>query len=426
LNDDELATILETSLKRGGFERDDLYLFDTPLAWMMTNEAHVGEDERKAVIDALAAHDDVMELLDCEVNVGNRDIRIAPDGLCGWLLTRTKHVGAIEAIVALRQFLSQPFCPCDEILALSGLVVDKPIRLTSEIELVPFSELNESQVTIALSDPKWENFARTKTGQVRRRQIEILASYGRTEHQLDPLVPTAALRITHRNTPKTRRAAALTPRQDSLNLLHAITNVAAAAACVPVFPVAYWWAAGPIVPCGDSGLSYQFWNHAKGLRRIAYAEDVGSVLVDAVGWYIASDDAHRQRMRIPLERFNVALAASSPVDLAIDMGIALEALLLADLSASDQPTLAFRLRGAWLLGRTSEERERLSREFAALYECRSAAVHGGKLPDDVKPDGTKIPAPEFLTDRGQRLAAAAILERLKSRTTEWTRMIFGG
>ena len=172
MNDDELATILETSLKRGGFERDDLYLFDTPLAWIMTNEAHIGDDERKVVIEALATHVGVRELLDCAVNVGNRDICITPEALCGWLLTRTKQVGAITAVGALRQFLSQSFCPCDEILALSGLVVDKPIWLSSEIELVPFSELNESQVTIALSDPKWENFARRSTGQVRKRQVQ--------------------------------------------------------------------------------------------------------------------------------------------------------------------------------------------------------------------------------------------------------------
>ena len=426
MNDDELATILETSLKRGGFERDDLYLFDTPLAWIMTNEAHIGDDERKVVVDALATHVGVRELLNCAVNAGNRDICITPEALCGWLLTRTKQVGAIETVGVLRQFLSQPFCPCDEILALSGLVLDKPIRLSSEIELIPFSMLNESHITISLSDPKWECFARKIDGQIRRREVQILTKIGRADHQSDPSVPTAALRITHHVTPKTKEVAALVPRQDNLNLLHAITNVAAAAACVPVFPVAYWWAPSPIVPCGDSGLPYQYWSHAKGLHRIAYAEELRGILVDAVAWYFRSSDAHRQRMKISLERFNLALAAGTPVDCAIDMGIALEALLLADLSSSDQPTLAFRLRGAWLLGRTVEEREKLSREFAALYDCRSTAVHTGKLQNVVKLDGNKIPAAEFIANRGQHLAAAAILEGLKSRTTEWTRIIFGG
>lgn len=108
------------------------------------------------------------------------------------------------------------------------------------------------------------------------------------------------------------------------------------------------------------------------------------------------------------------------------MGIALEALLLSDLSAGDPPSLMFRLRGAWLLASSAEERQQLFREFRALYDCRSGAVHTGKLPDVVKVNG-KVPATEFLAERGQRLAARAILEILKARSLpDWTRIICGG
>jgi hypothetical protein len=426
LNDEELAATLDHALTQGGFERDDLYLFDMPNAWMMTHEAHVREAERKAVLDSLGAHEELRQLFGTAINLGNRDVSVTPESLCSWILTRAKHVGATECVRGVRQFLSQPYTPVDEILAVSGLVLDKPIALSTRIELVPFAALNENLTTITLSDPKWEYFGRTAGGGVRKRERTILASFGRAHIQSDPSLPSAALRIRHQASPKTRPAAFTDTRESDLGLLLAVVNVLAAAVCTPVFPVAYWWNADPIVPCGDSGMNWGSWSHSKRLRPIAYAEEHDAILVATTGSYLASDDVHRQRMKVPLERFSVSLAADTPEDKAIDMGIALEALLLSDLGATDQQSLMFRLRGAWLLASSAEERQMLFREFRALYDCRSTAVHTGRLPEFVNVNG-KIPATEFLADRGQRLAARAILEVLKTGSLpDWTTVICGG
>jgi hypothetical protein len=51
---EELATVLATALEQGRYERDDLYLFDTQLAWEMTNQAHVRDPQRTMVWQAQA------------------------------------------------------------------------------------------------------------------------------------------------------------------------------------------------------------------------------------------------------------------------------------------------------------------------------------------------------------------------------------
>ncbi len=66
-------------------------------------------------------------------------------------------------------------------------------------------------------------------------------------------------------------------------------------------------------------------------------------------------------------------------DQAIDLGIALEALLLHELGKEDRGELRYRLslRGAWLGGGDEQERAEIQRTLKAVYDLRSRAVHAG-------------------------------------------------
>ena len=68
------------------------------------------------------------------------------------------------------------------------------------------------------------------------------------------------------------------------------------------------------------------------------------------------------------------------VDAAIDLGIALEALYLSDLS-DDRGELTFRLRirAARFIGTHAAERKRIFELVGKLYGLRSTAVHIGRL-----------------------------------------------
>ena len=116
-----------------------------------------------------------------------------------------------------------------------------------------------------------------------------------------------------------------------------------------MFPVAHWISPTPDIPLGGN-LSWRIWSHQRALRPFASAADHAEAIGMAISDWGKLPDARRKKLRVPLERLNRALGATSPIDCAIDLGIALEALLLGELAPNEQISLAFRLRGAWLLG----------------------------------------------------------------------------
>ena len=80
--------------------------------------------------------------------------------------------------------------------------------------------------------------------------------------------------------------------------------------------------------------------------------DVGKLL-DA---YLGLEEDNRESIRVALERIqNAKGRIGHPENIALDIGIALERLLLAN-SKGDQLSLAFRLRGAWLIGEGIQDR----------------------------------------------------------------------
>jgi len=100
--------------------------------------------------------------------------------------------------------------------------------------------------------------------------------------------------------------------------------------------------------------------------------------------FLELDKSIKDKLLIPLTRLNQAKRPRLQVDKAIDIGIALEALLLNDRSHKEQIAYTFRLRGAWFLGTDSQSRKILIQVFLAIYNYRSQAVHSGKLDNKVK------------------------------------------
>lgn len=105
---------------------------------------------------------------------------------------------------------------------------------------------------------------------------------------------------------------------------------------------------------------------------------------DILTKYLALDDKRRSKLDVPLHRLREAARHRNPVDRAIDLGVALEALLLDDQSEQVQLALQFRLRGAWLLGKDLDERKKLYKLLKDIYSYRSSAAHTGKLTKGIK------------------------------------------
>jgi Apea-like HEPN len=82
-----------------------------------------------------------------------------------------------------------------------------------------------------------------------------------------------------------------------------------------------------------------------------------------------------------LDRLIQALRRKYGVDKAIDLGIALEVMLLHGIGKNDRGELRFRssIRGATFLGGEKKERLEILRLLKEAYDLRSQAVHSGVL-----------------------------------------------
>jgi len=170
--------------------------------------------------------------------------------------------------------------------------------------------------------------------------------------------------------------------------------------------VAFWANPDAAVPLGDSSAGWQSTlGQDSGFHAPATLTPTDfERLRDLYLLFCSLNPNHRQHLRLPLERLSRAVRRLDRVDSAIELGIALEALLLNDMDEErGELTLRFRLRGARLLGQTPEERAIIYGVLGQVYRLRSHAVHRGTIPEQL--GGTS--AADILGE-GSRLAARAI------------------
>jgi hypothetical protein len=140
--------------------------------------------------------------------------------------------------------------------------------------------------------------------------------------------------------------------------------------------------------------------------------------------YFELNKSIQELLRISIQRLNLSRRRSNLIDKAIDLGIALEALLLHDGKPDAQIAFPFRLRGAWLLGQDARSRRDYLKLFKEIYELRCKAVHSGRF-------GTKfskklsLPAGELLK-KGDELCVGVIKRILEQKKLpDWEGLILG-
>jgi len=119
-----------------------------------------------------------------------------------------------------------------------------------------------------------------------------------------------------------------------------------------------------------------------------------------------------------IDRLGRSRLAASPVDRALDLGMAAEIALMHDHGANNTE-IAHKLgsRAAWLVGEQVEEREAIFAEMKLLYTARSKAVHSGVLSSNAKID----------LQSADHLVARVLLAILAHGSfPNWNRLTFGG
>jgi hypothetical protein len=127
---------------------------------------------------------------------------------------------------------------------------------------------------------------------------------------------------------------------------------------------------------------------------------------------------HQDSLARAIDRLGRSRLASSPVDRALELGMAAEIALMHG-ESSGNTEIAHKIggRAAWLLGGDADERAKIFGEMKLLYQARSQAVHSGALSPKSK---VNMNAGDILVAR----TLAAILKR--GHFPDWSTLVMGG
>lgn len=146
------------------------------------------------------------------------------------------------------------------------------------------------------------------------------------------------------------------------------------------------------------------------------ASFVGKLAVEIFAGIDALDDGTKAPLLVAVDRLRKSRLHEQPVDRAIDLGIALEILLLHDVEHQHELSHRASMHGARFLETDLVKRKEVFRELRAAYDARSSAVHEGKI--NLKKVASLAPADQLV----RRVA----VKMIESRSfPKWDDVVFG-
>ncbi len=315
-------------------------------------------------------------------NVNHRDLAL-------WLTARAfrlhsqlkDDVSAVEDTVEnLHQFLGTTTIPILTVAAVSGVTPESPISLSDQLTLLRFDGLPPSRM--------------------RRDRLSVLGS-------LAPR-PEAALMKGELLTRTGEEAGnrKVTYHRDDSEFREACRIITIVGICAPRI-LSIWEQTEDWVPCGDRLYrSHILWGgHPFPYRTEILSDEKGRLVRALWDRYASVPEPTKRTLRMSIDRLNLALGNMIISNSAIELGISLEALLLADRQPDrGEQTLTLRLRAARLLGSDVDSRRQVSLLIRNVYAIRSEAVHTGTVDIDKPMNGE----PKLsLLSRGHWVAAEA-------------------
>ena len=164
------------------------------------------------------------------------------------------------------------------------------------------------------------------------------------------------------------------------------------------------------------------------LRFDDWGEDNLNDFASIASQYWRLEKPHQDKIMLSLFRVNQSQNAANDVEKAIDLGVALESLLLP--YSQGQLRLQLRIIGAWLSAGDAEDRLVKYDMFNHIYELRSKAAHNGSLSGKkflVRGEESKWTERQLL-DEGVRLAKDCVRTyiRIGGLSEEQTKQLLVG
>jgi hypothetical protein len=328
--------------------------------------------------------------------------RIAGIDLMFRLIRLARRAGVPGAIADLATLLEATELTAYLNIAVAGVTAEGSHALGGGIEVLPFSALSEIDSTLL-----------------------SLKGYGIPDFGFDS--PTAVFRKTLRIPAIWRSANAETPsgadipRADFAQLFIAMHCVTIAGPAAP-YVVAQW-------------LSFDLRLLTAGFGHGGTSETHrADVTLSDAQWEDARK-LHEEWSELPkrwpdilevsVQRLNSAMRRRSPVDRAIDLGIAFESLFSEEGDPTSELTFRISSRAGFLLGATPAECKEVAKQFKTLYGLRSTAVHEGRFPR-TKRKGRPSEQEVFpILEDGFRVVAQALRTVIHRGGVHWDDVMFG-
>ncbi len=334
-------------------------------------------------------------------------VRVSHEVLAMHLLHRASKVGPSQTASELERFLKLDYTPAYGVLAVRGIETTQETEITDDIRLIPYDAVPQS-----VSKGMVDSIAATS------EQLAFMVP-----RQAESLRPKAALVMRMHISPKTYVSADHDSPADGMNTLHQICRVLTLVGRSTPLPSCQWVDLGEWVPCRDF-LSTGISGALIATEPLSPYEMTDGDCSDAsvlAEQFLRLKPKDQKTVLTSLDRLNRSKRGLNAIDKAIDLGIAMEVLLLHDQTEQDPIALPFRLRGAWLLAKTPKERTEIERTFNKVYDCRCQAVHSGKCEAPSKEMSLST-----LLERGQDLCAEVARTVLRrGGFPDWQKLVLG-
>jgi len=399
---EELQTPIVQMLIEDGRPTYSMQLFSA--YFRLLKESEYGQ----AILQRLTDDPRVKALEGNLVATGNIMSAVEPMYLAMWFIWCAKIRGEKAAQEALDQWLATDTHEIQNTLWVVGLELEQSVQLPNGISITHISELpdsDEKEDYLTVSRDRINAHQRRLPVCAITKTLAIKKFFGDGERERD-----AYFAEYHRHSQQLFDVAIL------LNALHGVV-------CVPYChtsyvlepqPLGYFGGRGNGSPLND--VSTDVWGKL--------ALDSLPALTQLVASFESRIDRDKEKLRLILSRLSQAKRRSQAADKVLDLGIALEMLLL-DEAKNDQISLLFRLRGSWLLGETLPDREKKYELLNSLYGARSAVAHNGSLPKKKKGD---IHATNFqeVFPQYEALATDIAQKVIMHGWPNWKELVLGG
>ena len=339
------------------------------------------------LVSRLAQAPELAEFSGAMHSFGGGAMRITPESLANWLVLRAHSSSPSAAVDSIWEYVTSTSLTMTAVVAVGGVEVAEPIDMGQGTWLIPWSALSASSAKNSFDSSFLMSFAQRPRAALTRQFV----------------LPK---QVVHDGEPHVYHSVDYHAHDDVLLLLTLVGPTSA-------FSVGYWVDPPHHAPIFGLGMTLP---HIEGYSpsRQLLPEAGERVQQLSTQWTVLSP-ARRDELRVPISRLNSAMRRTSPVDAAIDLGIALESFFLSDQSGTQgEMSFRIRMRAARWMGGTRADRERISKLANRLYETRSKAVHTGRL-------GSKQNLQEIqaLLTSGFSLVADSIAKALCGPAIDW-------